>query len=83
MGKSDKIIVEEIIKSDLGIRDVKIEEVIRLGVGKEPRPILLKLNDTQTRRTVLSKAKARHLEQVHSTEVKVAAVLAIPKKSKE
>ena len=82
-GKTDKTIVEKIIKSDLGIRDVKIEEVIRLGVGKEPRPILLKLNDTQTRRTVLSKAKACHLEQVHSTEVKVAAALAFPKKSKE
>ena len=26
-------------------------------MGKEPRPILLKLHDTQTQRTVLSKAK--------------------------
>ena len=57
MGKTDKIIVEEIIKNDLGVRDVKIEEVIRLGVGKEPWPILLKLNDTQTQIMVLSKAK--------------------------
>ena len=56
VGKTDKIIVEEIIKNDMGVRDVKIEEVIRLGVGKEPRPILLKLNDTQTQIMVLSKA---------------------------
>ena len=42
VGKNDKIIVEEIIKNDLGGRDVKIEEVIRLGVRKEPRSILLK-----------------------------------------
>ena len=65
VGKTDKIIVEEIIKRDLGVKDVKIEEVVRLDVGKEPRPILLKLNDTQTQRTVLSKAKYRHLEQIH------------------
>ena len=26
VGKTDKIIVEEIIKNDLGVRDVKIEE---------------------------------------------------------
>ena len=55
VGKTDKIIVEELIQHDLGVRDVTIEEVIRLGVGKEPRPIILKLNETQ--RTVLSKAK--------------------------
>ena len=57
VGKTDRIIVEELIQHDLGVRDVIIEEVIRLGVGKEPRPILLKLHDTQTQRTVLSKAK--------------------------
>ena len=57
MAKTEKIKVEELIPHDLGIRDVIIEEVIRLGVGKEPRPILLKLHDTQTQRTVLSKAK--------------------------
>ena len=57
VGKTDKIIVEELIQHDLGVRDVTIEEVIRLGVGKEPMPILLKLHDTQTQRTVLSKAK--------------------------
>ena len=34
MGKTDKIIVEEIIKNDLGVKDVKIEEVVRLGGGK-------------------------------------------------
>ena len=47
------------MQHDLGlrVRDVIIEEVIRLGVGTEPRPILLKLPDTQTQRTVLSKAK--------------------------
>ena len=56
VGKTDRIIVEELIQHDLGVRDVIIE-VIRLGVGKEPRPILLKLPDTQTQRTVLSKAK--------------------------
>ena len=65
VGKTDKIIVEEIINNDLGMKDVKIEEVFRLGVGKEPRSILLKLNDTQTQRTVLSKAKYRHMEQIH------------------
>ena len=81
VGKTDKIIVEEIIKRDLGVKDVKIEEVIRLDVGKEPRPILLKLNDTHTQRTVLSKAKYRHLEQIHSTKVEVAAALAFHKKS--
>ena len=48
VGKTDRIIVEELIQHDLGVRDVIIEEVIRLGVGKEPRPILLKLHDTQT-----------------------------------
>ncbi len=64
VGKTDKIIVEELIQHDLGVRDVIIEEVIRLGVGKEPRPILLKLHDTQTQRTVLSKAK--NLKQADS-----------------
>ena len=41
----------------MGVRDVKIEEDTRLGVGKEPRSILLKLKDTHTQRMVVSKAK--------------------------
>ena len=56
-GKNDKTIVEEILKHDLGVKDVKIEDVFRLGVGKEPRPILLKVKDAQTQKVVLSKAK--------------------------
>ena len=36
---------------------MKIEEVFRLVVGKEPRPILLKVKDAQTQKIVLSKAK--------------------------
>ena len=57
MGKNDKTLVEEVIKNDLGVKDVKIEEVIRLGAGKEPRPIRLKVNDATTQKMVLSKAK--------------------------
>ena len=47
VGKNDKTLVEEVIKNDLGVKDVNIEEVIRLGVGKEPRHIRLKVNDAQ------------------------------------
>ena len=64
VGKTDRIIVEGLIQHDLGVRDVIIEEVIKLGLGKEPRPILLKLHDTQTQRTVLS--KARNLKQANT-----------------
>ena len=59
MRKTNTIVVddEELIQNDLGFMDVTIEKVIILVEGKEPRHILIKLHDTQTRRTVLSKAK--------------------------
>ena len=39
------------------MKEAKVEEITRLGTGHEPRPILLKLNDAQTQRKVLSNAK--------------------------
>ena len=85
MGKTDKIIVEELIQHDLGVRDVTIEEVIRLGVGKEPMPILLKLHDTQTiltQRTVLRGpvlSKAKNLTQA-DTEASINVYIVPDKK---
>ena len=39
------------------MKEAKVEEITRLGTGNEPRLILLKLNDAQAQRKVLSKAK--------------------------
>ena len=39
------------------MKEAKVKEITRLGTGNEPKPILLKLNDAQTQRKVLSKAK--------------------------
>ena len=39
------------------MREAKVEEITKLDTGNEPRPILLKLNDAQTQRKVLNKAK--------------------------
>ena len=56
-GTNDKEVVENLILEELGVREAKVEEITRLGTGNEPRPILLKLNDAQTQRKVLNKAK--------------------------
>ena len=39
------------------MKEAKVKEITRLDAGNEPRPILLKLNDAQTQRKVLSIAK--------------------------
>ena len=39
------------------MKEAKVEEITRLDTGNEPRPVLLKLNDAQTQRKVLSKPK--------------------------
>ena len=39
------------------MKEANLEEITRLSTGNEPRPILLKLNDAQTQRKALSKAK--------------------------
>ena len=54
-GKNYKEVVENLILEELGVREV--EEITWLGTGNEPRPVLLKLNDAQTQRKMLSKAK--------------------------
>ena len=56
-GTNNKEVVKNLILEELEVREAKVEEITRLGTGNEPRPILLKLNDAQTQRKVLSKAK--------------------------
>ncbi|KAI0223802.1 hypothetical protein LSAT2_025073 [Lamellibrachia satsuma] len=56
-GTNYKEVVENLILEELGTKEAKVEEITRLGTGNEPRPTLLKLNDAQTQRKVLSKAK--------------------------
>ena len=56
-GTNDKEVVENLILEELRVREAKVEEITRLGTGYEPRPRLLTLNDAQTLRKVLSKAK--------------------------
>ena len=55
-GPNDKEVVENLILEELGVKEAKVDEITRLGTCNEPRPILLKLNDAQTLRKVLSKA---------------------------